>query len=156
MSRRAKPERREPIPDVRYQNLYVQEFIHRMMRRGKKSVAQRLMYESLDMVNERTGKNPVEVFETAMKNVGPIMEVRPRRVGGATYQVPMEVPSSRRATLAMRWIIDAAKARAGKSFPEKLAGEILDASNNLGSAVRKREESHKMAEANRAFSHYRM
>ncbi len=156
MSRRAKPERREPIPDVRYQNMYVQEFIHRMMRRGKKSVATRLMYESLEMVGERTGKNPVEVFELAMKNVGPIMEVRPRRVGGATYQVPMEVPSSRRATLAMRWIIDSAKARAGKSFPEKLAGEILDASNNLGSAVRKREETHKMAEANRAFSHYRV
>ena len=156
MSRRAKPERREPIPDVRYQNVYVQEFIHRMMRRGKKSVAQRLMYESLEMIGERSGKNPVEVFELAMKNVGPIMEVRPRRVGGATYQVPMEVPSYRRATLAMRWIIDAAKVRSGKSFPEKLAGELLDASNNLGSAVRKREETHKMAEANRAFSHYRM
>jgi small subunit ribosomal protein S7 len=115
-----------------------------------------LMYDSLDIIGERTGKNPVETFETAMKNVGPIMEVRPRRVGGATYQVPMEVPSSRRATLAMRWIIDAAKVRAGKSFSEKLAGEFLDASNNQGSAVRKREESHKMAEANRAFSHYRV
>lgn len=156
MSRRAKPERREIIPDVRYHNLYVQEFIHRIMRRGKKSVAARLMYDSLELVEQRTGKNPVETFETAMKNVGPIMEVRPRRVGGATYQVPMEVPGDRRATLAMRWIIDAAKARAGKSFSEKLAGEILDASNNQGSAVRKREETHKMAEANRAFSHYRM
>ncbi len=156
MSRRAKPEKRPTIPDARYQNTYVQEFIHRMMRRGKKSVAQRLMYESLDIVGERSGKNPIETFELAMKNVGPIMEVRPRRVGGATYQVPMEVPSSRRATLAMRWIIDAAKVRSGKSFSEKLAGEILDASNNLGSAVRKREETHKMAEANRAFSHYRV
>src|SRR5512146_1543439 len=136
MSRRAKPEKRPTIPDARYQNTYVQEFIHRMMRRGKKSVAQRLMYESLDIIGERSGKNPVETFELAMKNVGPIMEVRPRRVGGATYQVPMEVPQSRRATLAMRW--------------------ILDAANNLGSAVRKREESHKMAEANRAFSHYRV
>jgi small subunit ribosomal protein S7 len=156
MSRRAKPERREPLPDAKYQNLYVQQFIHRMMRRGKKSVAQRLMYESLVLVENRTGKNPIETLDQAMKNVGPVMEVRPRRVGGATYQVPMEVPSSRRATLAMRWIIDAAKARAGKSFSEKLAAEILDASNNQGSAVRKREESHKMAEANRAFSHYRM
>ncbi len=156
MSRRAKPEKRPIPPDVRYQNTYIQEFIHRMMRRGKKSVAQRLMYDSLDIVGEKTGKNPVETFEQAMKNVGPIMEVRPRRVGGATYQVPMEVPQSRRATLAMRWIIDAAKVRSGKSFSEKLAGEILDASNNLGSAVRKREESHKMAEANRAFSHYRV
>jgi small subunit ribosomal protein S7 len=156
MSRRAKPERREPLPDARYQNLYVQQFIHRMMRRGKKSVAQRLMYDSMTLVENRTGKSPIETLDQAMKNVGPVMEVRPRRVGGATYQVPMEVPSSRRATLAMRWIIDAAKARAGKSFSEKLAAEILDASNNQGSAVRKREESHKMAEANRAFSHYRM
>jgi small subunit ribosomal protein S7 len=156
MARRAKPDKRPTLPDTRYANTYIQEFIHRIMRRGKKSVAQRLMYDSLDIISERTGKNPVETFETAMKNVGPIMEVRPRRVGGATYQVPMEVPSSRRATLAMRWIIDAAKVRAGKSFSEKLAGEFLDASNNQGSAVRKREESHKMAEANRAFSHYRV
>jgi small subunit ribosomal protein S7 len=156
MSRRAKPEKRATPPDVRYQNTYIQEFIHRMMRRGKKSVATRLMYESLDIISERTGKSPVDTFEQAMKNVGPIMEVRPRRVGGATYQVPMEVPSSRRATLAMRWLIDSAKVRSGKSFPEKLAGELLDASNNLGAAVRKREETHKMAESNRAFSHYRM
>jgi small subunit ribosomal protein S7 len=156
MSRRAKPEKRPTLPDVRYQNTFIQEFIHRMMRRGKKSVAQRLMYDSLEIIGEKTGKNPVETFELAMKNVGPIMEVRPRRVGGATYQVPMEVPQSRRATLAMRWLIDAAKVRSGKSFSEKLAGELLDASNNLGSAVRKREESHKMAEANRAFSHYRV
>src|SRR5512133_598779 len=156
MARRSKPEDRELNPDVRYNNIYVQAFIHRMMRRGKKSTATRAMYDSLELVQEKTGKNPVEIVDLALKNVGPVMEVRPRRVGGATYQVPMEVPSSRRATLAMRWIIDAAKARAGKSFSEKLAAEILDASNNQGSAVRKREESHKMAEANRAFSHYRM
>ncbi len=156
MSRRAKPEKREMAPDVKYQNVYVQEFIHRMMRRGKKSVATTAMYDSLTLVQDRTGKNPVEIFDLALKNVGPIMEVRPRRVGGATYQVPMEVPSARRATLAMRWIIDAAKARSGKSFAEKLAAELVDASNNQGSAVRKREEAHKMAEANRAFSHYRM
>lgn len=156
MSRRAKPEKREALPDVRFQNIYVQQLIHRMMRRGKKSTAQRAMYDSLEIVEQRTGKNPIETLDQAMRNVGPAMEVRPRRVGGATYQVPMEVPASRRSTLAMRWIIDAAKARAGKSFAEKLAGEILDASNNLGSAVRKREETHKMAEANRAFSHYRM
>jgi small subunit ribosomal protein S7 len=156
MARRAKPEKREAIPDVKYQNIYVQQFVHRMMRRGKKSVAQHLMYESLDIIQERTGKNPIDTLDLAMKNVGPVMEVRPRRVGGATYQVPMEVPSWRRATLAMRWIIDAAKARTGKSFSEKLAAEFLDASNNLGAAVRKREEAHKMAEANRAFSHYRV
>lgn len=156
MSRRNKPERREVLPDARYQNIYVQSFIHRIMRRGKKSVATRAMYDSLEIVQEKTGRSPVEVLDQALRNVGPAMEVRPRRVGGATYQVPMEVPASRRMTLAMRWIIDAAKARTGRSFAEKLSSEILDASNNQGSSVRKREETHKMAEANRAFSHYRM
>jgi len=156
MSRRAKPERRETPPDIKFQNVNVQFFINRMLRRGKRSTAARAMYDSLDLVQERTGRNPVEVLEQALRNVGPVMEVRPRRVGGATYQVPMEVPSSRRTTLAMRWIIGASRARAGKSFAEKLAGEILDASNNQGASVRKREETHKMAEANRAFSHYRV
>jgi small subunit ribosomal protein S7 len=131
-------------------------FVHRMMQRGKKSVALRLMYDALDMVKEKTGKEPMEVLDAALKNVGPVMEVKPRRVGGATYQVPMEVPASRRSTLAMRWIIDASRSRAGKSFAEKLATELMDAANNTGSAVKKREETHKMAEANRAFSHYRM
>ena len=126
------------------------------MKRGKKSLASSLMYETLDIIGEKTGKNPVETFELALKNVGPIMEVRPRRVGGATYQVPMEVPADRRLTLSIRWILDAARARSGKSFPEKLAGELLDAATNQGSAIRKREEAHKMAEANRAFSHYRV
>jgi small subunit ribosomal protein S7 len=156
MSRRAKPDKRVALPDARYQNMYVQQFIHRMMRRGKKSTAANAMYDSLALIEQRTSKNPIDTLEQAMRNVGPTMEVRPRRVGGATYQVPMEVPSFRRATLAMRWIIDAAKSRAGKSFAEKMAAELMDASNNLGAAVRKREESHKMAEANRAFSHYRM
>ncbi len=156
MSRRARPEKREVPADVRYSNVNVQLLIHRIMRRGKKSTAVRAMYDSMDMVEKRTGKPAVEVLEGALKNVGPVMEVRPRRVGGATYQVPMEVPASRRTTLAMRWIIDSAKARTGKSFAEKLAGEILDASNNQGAAVRKREETHKMAEANRAFSHFRI
>lgn len=156
MSRRAKPEAREVHADAKYQNIYVQSFIHRMMRRGKKSIATTIMYDSLDQVESKSGKPAVDIFELALKNVGPIMEVRPRRVGGATYQVPMEVPAVRRSTLAMRWLIDAAKARSGKSFSEKLAAEFLDASNNQGAAVRKREETHKMAEANRAFSHYRM
>ncbi len=155
MSRRAKPDKRVIIPDVRYQSVNITMFIARMMHRGKKSTAVRLMYDALDMVKERTGKEPVEVLEQALKNVGPSVEVKPRRVGGATYQVPMEVPVSRRNTLAMRWIIDAATARTGKSYSEKLAAEILDASNNAGTAVKKREETHKMAEANRAFSHYR-
>ncbi len=156
MSRRAKPDKRLTPPDAQYNNVLVQQFIHRMMRHGKKSTAQSAMYDSLTLVQEKTGKSPMETLDQAMKNVGPIMEVRPRRVGGATYQVPMEVPTARRTTLAMRWIIDSAKARTGKSFAEKLAAEFLDASNNQGAAVRKREETHKMAEANRAFSHYRM
>jgi len=126
------------------------------MRRGKKSVAAGVVYDALDMVKEQTGKSPLEVFDVAMKNVGPAMEVRPRRVGGATYQVPMEVPQDRRVTLAMRWILESSKARSGKSFAEKLSGELIEASNNQGASIRKREETHKMAEANRAFSHYRM
>ncbi|MEJ5312737.1 MULTISPECIES: 30S ribosomal protein S7 [Anaerolinea] len=154
--RRTKPEVREINPDVRYNSVLVQEFINRVMRRGKKSLAARLVYDALEMVQEKTGRPAVDIFEQAIKNVGPIMEVRPRRVGGATYQVPLEVPARRRMTLAMRWIIQAAKARSGKSFSEKLAAELLDANNNQGAAVRKREETHKMAEANRAFSHFRV
>ena len=154
--RRTRPERREIIPDVRFQNVVISSFINRIMRRGKRSTATTLVYGALEIIGERTGKNPVDVFEQALKNVGPVMEVRPRRVGGATYQVPMEVPASRRMTLAMRWVIDASKGRTGKSFSEKLSAELLDAYNNQGNAVRKREETHKMAEANRAFSHYRL
>jgi len=154
--RRTNPAPRELIPDIRYNSLYVQELIHHMLRRGKKSTAMRVMYDALDIVREKTGKHPIDVVDQALKNVGPAMEVRPRRVGGATYQVPMEVPGSRRTTLAMRWILDATRARTGKSFAEKLSAELIDAANNQGSAVRKRDETHKMAEANRAFSHYRM
>jgi small subunit ribosomal protein S7 len=110
----------------------------------------------MDLIKERTEKNPIDVFEGALKNVSPVMEVRPRRVGGATYQVPMEVSTDRRTTLAIRWILSAARERSGKSFPEKLAGELIDAFNETGSAIRKRDETHKMAEANRAFSHYRV
>ena len=156
MSRRNKPEERVIYPDRKFSSVPMQLLIHRVMRRGKKSTAESIIYDAMEIVQEKTGKNPVEVYDQALKNVGPIMEVRPRRVGGATYQVPMEVPASRRFTLAMRWIIDSAKARTGRSFAEKLSAEILDAANNQGSAVRKREETHKMAEANRAFSHYRV
>ncbi len=154
--RRSTPERRQILPDVRYENVVVSSFISRIMRRGKKSTATHLVYDALEIIGKQTGKNPVDVFEQALKNVGPVMEVRPRRVGGATYQVPMEVPASRRMTLAMRWVIDASKGRTGKSFSEKLSAELLDAYNNQGNAVRRREETHKMAEANRAFSHYRL
>jgi small subunit ribosomal protein S7 len=154
--RRMSPEKRELLPDSRYNSEIVQHLVNRIMRRGKKSTATRAVYGALDIVKEKAGKDPIEVLDQALRNVGPVMEVRPRRVGGATYQVPMEVPGDRRLTLAMRWIIDSAKARAGKSFAEKLSGELLDAFGNQGSAVRKREETHKMAEANRAFSHYRV
>lgn len=154
--RRTKPEPREIAADVRYNSVPVTFFINRIMKRGKKSVATTIVYNALDIVKDKSGKNPIDVMDSALKNVGPIMEVRPRRVGGATYQVPMEVPAGRRMTLAMRWIIDAAAARTGNSYAEKLSAEILDASNNQGAAVRKREETHKMAEANRAFSHFRV
>jgi small subunit ribosomal protein S7 len=154
--RRGKPEVRPITPDLRHNSTVLSIFVQHMMTRGKKSLAMRLMYETLDLIQEKTGKPGIEVFDTAMKNVGPVMEVRPRRVGGATYQVPMEVPTGRRMTLAIRWILTSSRARSGKSFPEKLAGELMDAATNQGAAIRKREETHKMAEANRAFSHYRM
>lgn len=153
--RRGTPAERPITPDMRYNSVSLATFIQHMMVSGKKSVANRLMYETLDLVQEKTGKTGIEVYEQAMKNVAPMMEVRPRRVGGATYQVPMEVSSERRLTLAIRWVLSAARSRSGKSFPEKLAAELMDAATNQGTAIRKREETHKMAEANRAFSHYR-
>jgi len=156
MARRSKPNKRVILPDVRYNSVHVQSFVNRILRGGKKSTATSLVYGAFDFIEERTKKPPLDVFEQALKNVSPMMEVRPRRVGGATYQVPMEVPTFRRFALASRWIIQSAKARSGKSFEEKLAAELMDAAGNQGAAVRKREEVHKMAEANRAFSHYRM
>jgi len=154
--RRAKPEKREILPDIRYNSIHVQTMVQHVLKRGKKSVAVGLIYDAMDMIQERTQKNPLDVFDGALKNVAPVMEVRPRRVGGATYQVPMEVSQARRTTLALRWILSAARDRSGKSFPEKLAGELIDAFNETGAAIRKRDETHKMAEANRAFSHYRV
>lgn len=154
--RRGKPEVREILPDLRYHSLTLSTMIQHIMGRGKKSVATRVVYQTLDLVQERTQKNPIEVFDLALRNVGPVMEVRPRRVGGATYQVPMEVSSDRRLTLALRWILESARARSGRSFSDKLAGELIDAANETGASIRKRDETHKMAEANRAFSHYRV
>lgn len=154
--RRAKPEKREILPDVRYNSVHIQTMVQHVLKRGKKSLAVGLIYDAMDIIKERTGKNAIDVFDVALKNVAPAMEVRPRRVGGATYQVPMEVSTARRTTLALRWILSAARERAGKSFPDKLASELIDASNETGSAIRKRDETHKMAEANRAFSHYRV
>lgn len=156
MPRRYRPEKREVTPDPRYNSVMLQSFINRVMKDGKKSTATRVVYDALDIIEGRAKKNPYEVFEQAMKNVSPVMEVRPRRVGGATYQVPMEVPRHRQFALATRWLLASARSRGGKSFAEKLAGELMDAANNTGSAIRKREETHRMAEANRAFSHYRV
>jgi len=154
--RRSKPEKREVLPDVRYNSVHVQTLVKHVLKQGKKSLAVSLVYDAMDLIGERTGKNAIDVFDAALKNVSPAMEVRPRRVGGATYQVPMEVSAERRLTLALRWILSATRERSGKSFPEKLASELIDASNETGAAIRKRDETHKMAEANRAFSHYRV
>jgi small subunit ribosomal protein S7 len=154
--RRTSPEKRIIPPDIRYNNVIVQTFIHRIMKNGKKSVAQRLVYDAFEIVEQKTGKKSVEMMDLAIKNVSPVMEVRPRRVGGATYQVPMEVDPEHRVSLAIRWIIAASRSRSGRTFSEKFAAEIMDAATGQGAAVRKREETHKMAEANRAFSHYRV
>jgi small subunit ribosomal protein S7 len=156
MPRRSRPQKRKIAPDVRYNSVQVQSFINRVMKRGKKSVATRLMYDTFDLIEKQSKKDPLEVFRQAMKNVSPMMEVKPRRVGGATYQVPIEVDADRQFALATRWILASAKARSGRSFSERLAGELMDAYNNTGPAIRKRDETHKMAEANRAFSHYRI
>lgn len=154
--RRRKPEKREIPPDVRYNSVQVQNFINYVMRNGKMSLATRLVYDAFDMIEQRSKRNGLEIFELAIKNVSPIMEVKPRRVGGATYQIPMEVPPFRRFALASKWILTSTRARSGRNFSDKLAAELMDAANNTGSSIRKREETHKMAEANRAFSHYRV
>ncbi len=153
--RRSRPEKRKTSPDLRYNSLRVQTVIHHVLKRGKKSTAIKLVYDTMDILGERSGKEPLEVFETALTKVSPRMEVRPRRVGGATYQVPMDVTPERRLALAIRWLLGATRARKGKSFPENFAAELLDAYNETGAAIRKRDDTHKMAEANRAFSHYR-
>jgi small subunit ribosomal protein S7 len=155
MARRGRAEPRGVPPDVRYNSVKVNRFIRQVMRRGKKSTATTIVYDAFDLIKERSSKDPLEIFEQALRNVGPQIEVKPRRVGGATYQVPVEVEPDRRDSLAVRWSLTASRTRAGKSMIERLAGELLDASNNTGTAVKKREEVHKMAEANRAFAHYR-
>lgn len=153
--RRTKPQKRPVKPDVRYNSRTVSMFVNRMMRDGKKSVAYTIIYDAFSLMEERMKRNPLEVFEEALQNVSPAVEVKARRVGGSTYQVPIEVPLARQKTLAMRWIIAAARARKGRSMAEKLAGELMDAANNTGVAIKRREDTHRMAEANRAFSHYR-
>ena len=155
MPRRRTPEKREIIPDPKFGNQTLAKFMNHVMVSGKKSVAERIVYGALDRIQNRSGKNPLEVFEAALEAVSPAVEVKSRRVGGATYQVPVEVRPSRRMALSMRWIVDSARSRSEKSMAMRLAGELQDASEGRGSAVRKREDVHRMAEANRAFAHYR-
>ena len=154
--RRRSADRRKIEPDVRYHNVKVQTFINHVLKKGKKNVAAKLVYGAFDIMAEKTGKDPVELFEQAMQNAAPRMEVRPRRIGGATYQIPMEVPAHRQFTLATRWLLEAARSRKGMPFDQCLADELLAAVNNEGAAIRKREEAHRMAKANRAFSHFRV
>ena len=155
MARRNKAQRRTVVPDSRYGSKQVSMFVNRMMKAGKKSVATRIMYDAFDIMAKKGDVDAIELFSKALRNVSPSVEVKPRRVGGATYQVPIEVLPSRREALAMRWLLAAARSRSGKSMSEKLAGELTDAANNSGGAMKKREEVHRMAESNRAFSHYR-
>ena len=156
MSRRKLPEKRSVLPDPKFNSALVTKFVNMLMYDGKKSVAESIFYGSLDLIRDRTGNRDVlAVFNKAVSNTKPILEIRSRRVGGSTYQVPVEVRPNRRTTLSMRWIIDAARNRSERTMKERLAGELLDASNNRGIAIKKREDTHKMAEANKAFAHYR-
>lgn len=155
MPRRREVPKRVILPDPKYHDQLVAKFVNGLMLDGKKSIAEQILYGAFDLVAERAGNDPLEVFKTAMDNVRPVLEVKSRRVGGSTYQVPMEVSSSRRTALAIRWLITYARARNEKTMRERLAGEFLDAFNNRGAAVKKREDTHRMAEANKAFAHYR-
>ena len=155
MPRRGNVPKREVLPDPLYNSVLVTKLVNSIMLDGKKGVAQKVVYGAFDIVKEQTGKEPLEVFATAMENVMPSLEVKARRVGGATYQVPMEVRPERRQTLALRWLTAYSRKRSERTMKERLAGELMDAANNLGSAVKKREEMHKNAEANKAFAHFR-
>jgi len=155
MSRRNRPEKREVIPDPRYNNELVSRLVNKLMFSGKKATAERIVYGAMDNLETRAKKPALEVLEQAIRNATPIIEVRPRRVGGATYQVPMEIREDRRLALALRWLLQSARKRPGKSMIDKLSGELLDAFQNQGNTVKKKEDTHKMADANRAFAHYR-
>ena len=155
MPRRNRPPKRVIAPDIKYNSVLVSQFINKLMIKGKKSTAQRIFYDALDIIEERSNRSGLEVFEQAVRNATPILEVKPRRVGGATYQVPVEVRPDRRLSLAIRWLVGTSRSRPGKSMAQKLANELMDAANNTGATVKKREDTHKMAEANRAFAHYR-
>ncbi len=155
MPRRYRPEKRVVTPDMKYDSVHVSMFVNRLMRGGKKSVAQRVLYDCFDLIEQRTDQPPLEVFEKALENVRPSVEVKARRVGGSTYQVPSPVRGDRQMSLAMRWLLAAARSRSGRSMSEKLAGELMDAAKRQGAAVKKKDDTHRMAEANRAFSHFR-
>jgi len=155
MPRKGYVSKREVLPDPIYGDKVVTKLINQVMQDGKRGVAQKICYESFDLIREKTEKDPMEIFEQALNNIMPVLEVKSRRVGGATYQVPMEVRPERRQTLGLRWLVSFARNRGEKTMKQRLAGEIMDAANNSGSAVRRKEETHRMAEANKAFAHYR-
>lgn len=155
MPRRGNVKRIEVLPDPVYGSTVLAKFINQIMQDGKKGVAEGIVYDAFDIIKAKTGNDPMEVFDNAMKNVMPVLEVKARRVGGANYQVPIEVSPARRQALGIRWLVLYSQKRSGKSMSEKLAGELMDAANNVGASVKKREDTHKMAEANRAFAHYR-
>jgi len=155
MSRRRVAEKREILPDPKYGSMLLSKFINIMMEDGKKATSERICYDALDIIEKKTGNDPLKAFKAAVDNVKPVLEVKPRRVGGATYQVPMEVRPSRRTALAFRWIMTYARSRGERTMSAKLAGELMDAINNTGSSIKKREDTHKMADANKAFAHYK-
>lgn len=155
MPRRYRPPKRVVVPDSKYQSEMVSRFINKLMLRGKKSVAERIIYDTFDIIERRMERPPLGVFEEAISNAAPALEVKSRRVGGATYQVPIEVSPDRRTSLAVRWIIQHARSRSGRSMAEKLAAELMDAAKGVGTTIKKKEDTHRMAEANRAFAHYR-
>ncbi len=155
MSRRSTPAKRIIPPDNKYNSVPLQMFINRMMYGGKKSVAQRIMYDAMELIEERAKRNPIEIFDQALRNATPTVEVKPRRVGGSTYQVPIEVPLERATALAMRWLIQYSRSRGGRGMANRLASELMDAANGQGNAVKKKDDTHRMAEANRAFAHFR-
>ncbi len=155
MPRKGAVARREVLPDPKYNSVLVTKFINYIMRDGKKSIAEWIFYSAMDLIGKRTGEDPMQVFHKAVDNVKPILEVRPRRIGGATYQIPMEVRPHRQITLAIRWMVNAARERKERTMIERLAAEIMDAAKGMGASVKKREDTHRMAEANKAFAHYR-
>ena len=155
MPRKGSVSKREILPDPLYNSLLVARFANKLMYDGQKGIARSIIYDAFDILKEKTGKDPLEVFETAIRNVSPVLEVKPRRVGGATYQVPVEVSNQRKIILAIRWIVNTSRKRGEKTMAQRLAAELLDAANNTGVTIKKKEDTHRMAEANRAFAHYR-